>query len=307
MTRVRRVAVTGSSGRIGAAVVDNLVERGIDVVCIDRRAPHGRNRFADHSGTPRTGKFIYLDCAERYQLQPVLETCDAVAHLGEIPNIHAGESHQDVFSRNVRTGSTVLQTCADLGMPRVVYASTCQVYGLWGDPTPIAPFGPNHLPMTEAQPVRPLNGYALSKVANESFARLMTDLFGMSIACLRMPMVITRELRREWLGRKRFESAASLKYHDGVWSYLDVRDAADAFACALLKPRRPQPGADFEIYHLTADDVIGTIPLQERLNWPDFAYLPPLPADHPPLASLVDCTKAKTELGWQPKHRWTDD
>ncbi len=307
MLSVKRVAVTGSSGRIGAAVVANLMERGIEVVCIDRRAPQSRNRFADYSGASRKGQFVYLDCAERYQLQPVLESCDAVAHLGEIPNIHAGESHQDVFSRNTRIGSTVLQTCADLGIQRVVYASTCQVYGLWGDPIPIAPFGPTHLPMTEAQPVRPLNGYSLSKVANESFARLMTDLHGISIACLRMPMVITSELRKHWFSRKRFDSAESLRYHDGLWSYLDVRDAADAFACALLRSRESQPKPDMEIYHLTADDVVGTISLQERFTWPDFAYLPPLPEDHPPLGSLVDCSKAKTELNWQPRHRWTDD
>ncbi|NIK58868.1 NAD-dependent epimerase/dehydratase family protein [Kribbella shirazensis] len=39
MSEQRRVAVTGSSGKLGRAVVDHLADHGWDVVALDQAAP----------------------------------------------------------------------------------------------------------------------------------------------------------------------------------------------------------------------------------------------------------------------------
>ena len=48
-----RIAVTGSSGLIGSALVAALLERGDEVVRLVRRAPAGPTRCA---GTPPRGR-----------------------------------------------------------------------------------------------------------------------------------------------------------------------------------------------------------------------------------------------------------
>src|SRR5205823_15132505 len=120
-SRPMRVAVTGGSGRIGSFVVKELIGRGHEVINIDRRQP------AQAGGA----RFVFAHLGQREQVQPVLEQVEAVCHLGEIPSVNAGSSPEYVFAENVRAGSVVMQTAADLKLRRVIYTSSCQVYGMW--------------------------------------------------------------------------------------------------------------------------------------------------------------------------------
>lgn len=285
-----KIAVTGGAGSIGSVVSKRLIDKGHQVLVLDKRSP----RFAG-------AKFIFLDLRDRQILQPALEGCDAVIHLGELPNAGSGESPQDVFSRNTATGSMVMQTCADLHIPRLIYASTCQVYGLWGnrhEPNRSLRF--EKVPMDETQPLQPQNEYGLSKVANEGFARLLGERGDLSVAAFRLPWTAQgRHLQHmlQWL-----KSTPQIRPDggfDGLWTFVYVDDVATAFELAIEKPR---PG--YEAYHLCATDIVGTQPLRQRLPVVGIEQMIDLPEDWPDLAAPVSCAKALDHFGWQPQHTW---
>lgn len=272
-----RIAVTGGSGLIGSAVVRELMNRGHSVINLDLR----------QARDPVT-RFVYLDLRNREILQQVLEDVEVVVHLGEIP--HIGErSHQQVYTTNTAIGATVLQTAADLKLRRAIYTSTCQVYGTWGGKrTP-----PVMLPLDETHPLRPQNGYALSKKANEEFSRLMTDHHGLNVSVFRLPWVTGEHMLRRIRGWMRGGPQEGPSLEMGTYVY--TGDVARAYALAIEKDL---PG--WEVYHLSAEDIalVEPLPVVHRKYLSDY---PPLPADWPDYRSPMDTTRARQALGWSPQ------
>lgn len=277
-TSIRRVAVTGASGRVGSAVTEHLLEQGYEVVALDRRQPQKR--------LPR---FVYCDLRRRELIQPVFETVDAVIHLGEIPNTSFPLSPEEIFAQNTAVGSCVLQTAADLRLKRVIYTSSCQVYGFWGEG--FRPVVPQTLPMDETHPLQPTNVYSLSKTCNESYARLMAEAHGLSVAVFRLPWVVTREPNDDWF---RWLERDNNGRSEGLATYIHARDVASAYRLALERPR-----AGWHAYHLTAAEACCYQPLRQYLEsrHPEF---PKLPSDWPAYKSAVLLDKAREHFGWEP-------
>lgn len=273
-----RIAVTGGSGRIGRHVVEQFVARGHRVWNLDR-----------HEAAHPVARFIYVDLRRRELVQPIFEQVDAVCHLAEIPNVGGSNSPEEVFSHNTQVGSVVLQTAADLKLRRMIYTSTAQVYGCWGEPQAPAAM----LPMDETHPLQPQNAYGLGKVANEYYARMVSRRQGLSTAIFRFPWVLDWELERNeaeiWSFLERARGKA-----EGMFTYVHVTDAARAFVLAVENPR-----AGCEAYHFSAAETLSAVPLRERLakHYPDY---PTLPADWPTFKSPVCTEKARKHFGWEP-------
>ena len=274
-----RVAVTGGSGRIGSVLVKELLARGHEVTNIDRRHP---------LVSPAGVRFVFAQLGSRELVQPALEQVDAVCHLGEIPNVHQGRSPEDVFAENTRAGSVVMQTAADLKLRRAIYTSSCQVYGLWADPVA----RPLRLPFDETHPVSPHNAYAMSKVANEGYARMLADRQGLSVAAFRFPWVAVDEYDDDAWTRAHRDVRPTRT--DGFATYVHASDVARAYVLALEHPR-----AGYEVYHFSAAEISSLIPLRERLREHHADY-PPLPGDWPAFKSPVLTNKARQHFGWEP-------
>ena len=275
-----RVVVTGGSGRIGSRLAARLASLGHDVVVVDRNRPREAH-----------GRWVFADGRDRATLQPVFENAYAVFHLGELPNDQAASSPHEVYLANTAVASTVLQIASDVRLPRFVYTSTCQVYGLWGGTYDPQRVKPHALPMTEAQPVFPRNGYAAGKAAGELYARMLAEVRGFSGSIFRLPATMDAE----WLGwysRDDRRWRRAVHETDGLWAWLHIDDAVDAY---LLAMEHQKPGV--EAYHFSAPDVIGLVPIAERI--------PRMPEGWPALPenigtrSMLDCTKARDMLGWQ--------
>jgi nucleoside-diphosphate-sugar epimerase len=283
-----RIAVTGGSGKIGSVVCRELVARGHDVLNLDRKPPR-----AGTAAEEATGTFVEVALARRERVRQLLDGVEAVAHLGEIPNVSVGPSPDEVYAENTRVGATVMQAAADLKVRRVIYTSSAQVYGMWGGTFAT----PTHLPFDETHPIRPHNAYAAAKAANEVYARLVAEQHGLSVAVFRLPWV--------HFGDTLEPMATTLKEKptrtDGFATYVQVADVARAYALALERP----PRSGFEVFHFSAAEVMSLYPLRQRLreHHPGF---PPLPADWPPFRSPVLTAKAKEHLGWEPKWNFLD-
>ena len=272
-----RIAVTGGSGRVGRFIVRELLDRGHQVVNLDRRP-----------GDDDRARFVDCDIRLRESVTPVLATCDAVCHLAEIPNLEGGVPLDEVYWTNARSGSVVLQAAADLHLRHAVYASSCQVYGCWG----AGSVSPCRFPIDETYPIQPMNAYAVSKVANETFAKYLCGHDGASISIFRFPWVMIQDFdNAQW---QHFEQNDG-PLHDGFNTFIHATDLARAFAAAVEFGR-----SGCEIYNLSAPDILSVFPLRQRLekHHPDF---PPLPPDWPEFKSPVVTEKAQAMLGWKPQ------
>jgi nucleoside-diphosphate-sugar epimerase len=274
-----RIAVTGGSGRIGSALIRHLLERGHQVVNLDIRYPHAS-----------VCRHVHADLTRREQVQPALEGLDAVCHLGEIPSLGTA-APEHVYAHNTAAGAVVMQTAADLGIPRLLYASSIQVYGM-SYPHVLPPL---RAVLDESHPLRPQQGYALSKVANEAYAQILATHRTSSVAILRLPWVCDIELTPERESEHWGWFESRITRMEEVGAYVHVSDAAHAMALAIEHPR---PGC--EIYQLCAEEGLFHRPVRGWMNeaYPD---LPLLPGDWPAFRSPYSSERFRSHFPWQPQ------
>ena len=88
------------------------------------------------------------------------------------------------------------------------------------------------------------------------------------------------------------------------WAYIDVRDAADAVVKACVAE-----GLEHEEFLIFADDSTVDVPTTQLVSehHPDIPWPSISPEDYfaeDPHRTLMDCSKAKRMLDWQPQHSW---
>lgn len=282
-----KVVITGGAGVIGNHVTTRFVELEHDVTVIDRRKP-----------LCEAVKFIELELQNRQALKPALEGADLVIHLGEIRSVYSGESPQQVYATNCSVGSAVIQASADLKVPHLIYVSSCQVYGHWGggDVGMRLPF--DQIPMDEQQTIRPRNAYALAKVSNEKYAELVSQHQGLSVTVFRFPMVMTETMFQRIAETQRNKTPATDSMLDGLWTFVYIDDVIEAFRLAAERELK-----GYTAYHFFSPDIVGWIPLKDRVNRFGLKNLD-LPANWPAFAAPVSTAKAKRDLGWEARHTW---
>ncbi len=272
-----KVILTGAGGGIGSRLGKMLLESGHEVLGLDVKPPEDRS-------VP----WHYTDLANRDSVMRALEGASAVIHLGEIPNVHGPYAPDEVFARNTRIASTVFQAAAYLGVGNVVYASSAQVYGCWG-PSRVPPI---RLLLDEDHPVQPQNAYAMSKVANEGYLKMVAEQTpGFSATALRFPGVTA-----VWWPWQVFVERlhAHLDERDGLASYVHLEDLCEAFIMALDSPQ-----AGTRVFNVLADDVANLTPIQDYVAaiWPDLE----VPEGHPEDGNWASAERIKRDLGWKPK------
>jgi nucleoside-diphosphate-sugar epimerase len=219
------ILVTGGSGRIGRYVVAELAAAGHKVTNAD---------LAPLPALP--GSFLRIDLTDPGDVYQALaySKSEAVVHLGAWANAGIVPDTR-TYGDNVRGAYNVFQACADLGIRRIVYASSAQVYGF-------AHAAPLYVPVDEEHPRRPHNSYALAKVAAEDAAAYFVKHFGLNILSfrfngVRMPSEIAPEIDAMVANPA---SGAWL-----LWTRTDARDAA--LACRLGVEAAEVPSGPYNI------------------------------------------------------------
>ncbi|MGE0725923.1 MAG: NAD-dependent epimerase/dehydratase family protein, partial [Alphaproteobacteria bacterium] len=150
---LRRIVVTGGSGRLGGYILDRLADRTVTVADIrppNRDIDYRKADIEDHAAMART-----------------FAGAEAVIHLAAIPNPRTAPA-EVTFRVNVQGTWSVLQAAEDAGVKRVVVASSDAILGLSYNPPD---WKPQYLPIDEDHPIRPTEFYSLSKEATESICR----------------------------------------------------------------------------------------------------------------------------------------
>lgn len=114
--------VTGGAGFIGSHVVPRLVERGYRVTCLVRD-PAKAEKLQALGVALAAG-----DVTERETMRAPMQGADVVLHLAGWYQIGIRDK-QRMWRINLTGTENTLSLAAELGVPRIVYASTLAVFG----------------------------------------------------------------------------------------------------------------------------------------------------------------------------------
>jgi nucleoside-diphosphate-sugar epimerase len=270
-----RVVVTGGSGKAGRAVVRDLVDHGHTVLNVDL--------FADPNPVC---EYRRADLTELGQVFEVLARQDAVVHLAAIPRprLHTDEA---TFSTNLGSTFNVFSAACQLGLSRVVWASSETTLGLpLNDQVP-------YFPIDEEQPTVPKSTYALSKVLSEEMARYFNAKFAIPFVGLRFSNVYDDD---DYAQVPTFQDDPRARSWN-AWGYVDTRDVAQS--CRLALETSTEGAA---VFIIAAADTVMSTPNADLLA----AVFPSVPVhdgagEH---GTLLSIEKAREVLGYEPKYSW---
>lgn len=290
---MKRVVVTGGSGKAGRAVCRHLVEEGYDVLNID----------IVPSPDP-VCPFYRVDLTDRGQVFDALQwtggkdhpfrtfqTPDAIVHLAAIPAPDL-QPEEVTFRNNVVSTYVVFDAALRVGIKRIVWASSETTLGL-----PFSPDNPPaYAPVDEDHPMRPESAYSLSKDLGEEMARQMqrwnpdTTFIGLRLSNVMEPHDYERFAG--WQDTPRFREW-------NLWGYIDARDCAQAVRKSL---HVDFVGADHFII-ANADTVMERSSAELMAEvFPDVPVKGAL-GQHETLLSI---DKARRVLGYEPEFSWRD-
>lgn len=276
---MKKVVVTGGSGRLGPWVIKEFLEHGYEVVNADMKLPN-----------EPLCKTVIVELTKLGEVYGVLAGADAVVHLAAIPVAYS-HPNEVTFENNVVSTYNILEAAAGLGIQKAVIASSESSYGIV---FAVNPFGPHYVPMDEDHPQIPQDSYGLSKIANEQTAEMIHRRTGMQVVSFRLGNVIAPDMYQ------RFPSFI----HDAqqrkriLWSYIDTRDAATACRLAI-----EADGLGAVALNIAADDTSMDIKSRDLMA----AVFPEVTDFREPLEgfeTLLSNKKAKELLNWQPVHNW---
>jgi UDP-glucose 4-epimerase len=298
-----RIFVVGGAGYIGSVCAELLLDGGHEVIVFDNLTEGHR-----HAVDPRAN-FIQGELADRTQIQTALfnHRPDAVMHFAA--NALVGESMRDpskYFRNNICNGLNLLDSMVATGVQRIVFSSTCAIFGL-----------PERLPIEETTPPHPINPYGESKLAFEKILQWYDRIHGLRFVSLRyfnaagatknfgedhrQETHLIPNVLKVALDQKPNVEIYGSDYEtpDGtcVRDYIHIVDLARAHILALSAP-------DSAFYNLGTgggSSVREVVAACTKVTGRKIATVekPRRPGDPPRL--IASSEKIKKELGWRPQ------
>lgn len=264
---IRTIAITGATGFVGRHVVERLL-----------REPNTRLRCLVRPGSDRASlkalgdriELVEGDVCKPETLPPLMAGAWGVIHLAGYRDFWS-RNRNLYYELNAQGAKNVFEAALEAGVQKVVQVSTPLAFG-----------SPDRIPFDEATAAGPHpSDYARSKYEGDRFGWTLHRERGLPLTVVHLAAVIgagdpcpTMEVQRA-VDKK----LPALVGADTVYTYVYVRDAAEAIVRALLDPktvgRRYLIGTErastrqyFEII-----GELANVPVP-RLNLPESALLP---------------------------------
>lgn len=168
------VLVTGGAGFIGSNLCEALLEKGAKVRCLDNLSTGFLKNIEPFMTNPDF-EFIKGDITNKDDCKIACDGADYVLHQAALGSVPRSIKFPALYCDNNITGTlNMLEAARNAGVRRFVYASSSSVYG--DSPT---------LPKKEGQEGNLLSPYALTKRANEEWAKQYASLYSLETVGLR--------------------------------------------------------------------------------------------------------------------------
>jgi UDP-glucose 4-epimerase len=165
-----KLLVTGGAGYIGSIVARQLLGAGHDVTVLDNLKQGHR------AAVPEGASLVVADLLDRDAVDAaVAEGFDGALHFAALALVAESVSHPERYYRtNVGGTLNLLEALTAAGVPRLVFSSTCAVYG-----------EPDEVPISETTVPMPVNAYGASKLAVDLMIRDFCRATGLGAISLR--------------------------------------------------------------------------------------------------------------------------
>jgi len=167
-----RCLVTGGAGFIGSNTVDELARRSHDVVVLDDLST---GKAANLAQVRTKIQLIQNSITNLGALREACRGVDCAIHMAAQTSVP--RSVKDPIETNlINVDGTlnVLVAARDANVKRMVFASSCAVYGKT-----------SVLPIRESAGLAPISPYGLAKQVGEAYGRLFQELYGLEFVALR--------------------------------------------------------------------------------------------------------------------------
>jgi nucleoside-diphosphate-sugar epimerase len=282
-----KVLVTGGSGKLGRAVVRDLVTNGYEVLNVDQVLSPDKLCPTVQIDMTDFGEVFHAISGGIDERRGPFEH---VVHLAAIP-APGRHPNPKTFRNNVPATYNVFESCRLAGIKSVVFASSETVLGLPFDkPPPYVPVDEEYFP-------RPETAYSLGKLLDETmaaqYARWDPEL---KIIGLMFSNVMYPEDYQRFPG---FEADPRLRKWN-LWGYIDARDGAQAV-------RR---GIEAEFKGFEAFIIANADTVMNRSNDSLLAEVfpgVPTKGSYMPNGTLLSIEKARRMLGYHPQFSWREE
>lgn len=296
------VMVIGGNGYMGVHVLRELVEMEETPISYDIQPPS--EEMNDIVGKIKVVKGDVLNITDLLMAIKQNEV-DRIIHMTSL--LTAASQQNPVMAYHLNIGSTlnVLETARIMDIKRIIYSSSLAVYGR----------KPESRPVREDDPKEPVSLYGATKLFCEHLGAAYRETFGVDFVAVRCPLVWGPGQGKQ-IGKSSVHGAGKFadiiekpargeatKIPGGSQKYepLYVKDAAHSLVLALLAEQLPHPvfnaGCECMITLQELADIIkkyipkASIEVEEGF---DYAV---------PCQSYLDISRARTELGYEPKFR----
>jgi UDP-glucose 4-epimerase len=300
-----RLLVTGGAGYIGSIVARQLLDAGHEVVVLDNLERGHR------AAVPEAAELIVVDLRDAQAVSDsVRDTFDGVLHFAALALVGESVEHPERYYRTNLAGTlNLLEAMVAAGVPRLVFSSTCAVYGQ-----------PDEVPISEQAPPRPANAYGASKLAVDGMIGDFCRAHGLGAVSLRYFNVagasgdagedhdpethLIPNILRTASGRQSHVEVFGTDYdtRDGtaVRDYIHIEDLSAAHLLALEGAR----ASEHRIFNLgngNGFSVLEVINAAREVTGAEIKVreAPRRPGDPPMLVAASH--RIREQLGWAPR------
>jgi UDP-glucose 4-epimerase len=316
--KVMRLIVTGAGGYIGSVITYALLRNDHQVIAIDNFSRGFREPLLKlASKFPDQLEVIEHDLlSDNSTLFPkISQRIDAVIHLAAHCIVDESVTNpQKYLSENPMMLANVLDLMKKLNVDSLLFSSTAAVYG-----------EPDHLPVKETAPLKPINPYGESKVICE---KLITDnetlnkyvIFRFFNVCgasadgligdsKKPSELLVQNIVRGAMGIEPFKITCSdvdTPDRTPIRDFIDVEDLAQAHLNALIYLNQ---GGKSEVFNLGTEkgySVMEVVRAAEMIFQSQINITKAEPRKGEQKLMVADSSKAQSTLGWKPQ-RGIDD
>ena len=285
-----RALVTGGAGFIGSNIVDELLNRGHEVIVIDNESAEENDRFYWND----KAKNHKIDICDYEKIEPLFEGVDWVFHLAAQSRIQPAVKNPTRTVRVNCEGTTnILQASRMNKVKKVIYSSTSACYGLINEP-----------PLHEDMTTDCLNPYSVTKVAAEDICSMYTRLFGLKTVTFRYFNVYgerqpTRGQYAPVIGlfKKQKDSGEPMTVVGDGLQTRDYTHVSDVVNANLLAAESDNVGSG-ELINIGAGKSYSVMDLVDMIGG-EHVFIPPRVGES--RHTLADISRANVLLNWNPK------
>ena len=175
-----KILVTGGAGFIGSHLVDRLLAKGYEVICVDNFLL-GKKKHLNGAMRNKAFQLYEFDLLNLDELKSLFkkEKFDFVFHLAANSDIQAGvESTNRDLQLTFLLTYNVLECMRKYSVEKILFTSSPTV------------FGSHDVALTEDLPMKPESLYGASKLASEAYIRGFSSLYNIQAWILRLSNMV---------------------------------------------------------------------------------------------------------------------